>query len=66
METQSHGKFIFVIMNRENREIKIRLMNEGRYDEGLKVELRNLQICEDCRLQSSHALGYTTKQTRNT
>ncbi len=38
--------------------LKIRLMNEGRCDERLKVELRSLHV--------SHTLGSTTKQTRNT
>jgi hypothetical protein len=48
------------IMNRENRDLKIRLMNEGRCDERLsieKLELRNLH--------ASHTLGCTTKKTRN-
>jgi hypothetical protein len=44
-----------------NRELKRRLINEGRCDERLKdskIKLRNLH--------ASHTLGCTTKQTRNT
>jgi hypothetical protein len=40
------------------RELKIRLMNEGRCDERLKLELRNLH--------DSHTLGCTTSEVSGT
>jgi hypothetical protein len=48
---------IVVYYESRKRELKIRLMNEGRCDERLKARVE---------VHDSHTLGCPTKQTRNT
>ena len=45
---------MFVFYESRKRKLKIRIMNGGRCDERLKLELRNLH--------ASHTLGCTTKK----
>jgi hypothetical protein len=52
---QGLGKNIVYYESR-NRDLKMKLMNEGRCDERLKSRY----------LHESHTLGSTTKKTRNT
>ncbi len=59
--TKSPLTVMFIVYyESRNRDLKIRLMNEGRCDERLKTRI------EESTCLTSHTLGITTKQTRNT